>query len=132
MVQWAVGEDARGPHRYGRYGAIKTSRALRKGETAMPKPVNQYIGIVDGWRRPSRQRNTAGRYQIAARDADQACEILKNAVGFGSVIIYDTPLEPGQCKNILPLDQCRKVLADGRLVPARHAGDPIEKGEREP
>lgn len=83
----------------------------------MPRPVKQYVCIVDGFRRPSRQRNTKGRYRVAARDQKSAKRILSQAIKFGSVqVLYeDTNPKP---EKILPLGQCRLEHPDGTLVPA--------------
>lgn len=83
----------------------------------MPRPAKQFVCTVDGYRRPSRQRNTRGRYRVAARDKKTAKAILQRAIGFGSVqVLYeDEDPKPGKA---LPLGQCRKELPDGTLVPA--------------
>lgn len=94
----------------------------------MSRPVKQYVCVVDGWRRPSRQRSTAGRYRVAARDGRHARELLQKAIGFGSVKVY-YEIEPKDCRIVLPLGQCRKEMPDGRLVPVRHATDPMENLE---
>lgn len=36
------------------------------------KESKNYICIVDGYRRPGRQRNTAGRYRVGAKTAAEA------------------------------------------------------------
>lgn len=82
----------------------------------MPRDTKQYVCTVDGHRRPSRQRNTRGRYRVAARDKRTAERILQKAIGFGSVqILYeDEDPKPGKA---LPLGQCRRELPDGTLAP---------------
>ena len=83
----------------------------------MPRPTKQYVCTVDGYRRPSRQRNTKGRYRVAARDEKTAERILQKAIGFGSVRVLYEDEHPKPGKSI-PLGQCRKELPDGTLVPA--------------
>lgn len=52
------------------------------------KPLNKYVCLVDNYRRPDRQRNTAGRYLVCAKTEREAKEILQNKIGFGSVQVY--------------------------------------------
>lgn len=52
------------------------------------KPVNNYILLVDNHRRPSRQRNTAGRYRVAAKTPDEAVKLLREKIGFGAIQVY--------------------------------------------
>lgn len=52
------------------------------------KPVKNYILLVDSYRRPSRQRNTAGRYRVGAKTPDDATELLRSKIGFGSIRVY--------------------------------------------
>lgn len=82
----------------------------------MPRQTRQFVCAVDGYRRPSRQRNTKGRYRVAARDRKTAAKLLQKAVGFGSVQVLYEDEEPKPGKS-LPLGQCRKELPDGTLAP---------------
>lgn len=93
----------------------------------MSRPVRQYVCLVDGYRRPSRRRNTAGRYRVAARDARHAEQLLRKAIGFGSVKVY-YEADPKDCRVVLPMGQCRKELPNGQLVQVRRATDPLEDG----
>lgn len=52
------------------------------------KPIKNYILIVDGYRRPSRQRNTAGRYRVGAKAPKEAEKLLREKIGFGSIQVY--------------------------------------------
>ena len=52
------------------------------------KPIRKYICLVDNYRRPSRQRNTCGRYVVCAKTKQKAKEYLQRAIGFGSVQVY--------------------------------------------
>lgn len=49
---------------------------------------HNYICLVDNYRRPSRQRNTKGRYRVGAKNPKQARKLLQQAIGFGSVQVY--------------------------------------------
>ncbi len=52
------------------------------------KLIKNYILLVDHHRRPSRQRNTAGRYRVGAKSPDEAVELLRKKIGFGSIVVY--------------------------------------------
>lgn len=52
------------------------------------KEVKQAIVLVDYYRRPSRQRNTEGRYRVGAKTEKEAEELVQKAIGFGSVQFY--------------------------------------------
>lgn len=52
------------------------------------KLLNKYVCLVDNYRRPSRQRNTKGRYLVCAKTESEAKKILQNKIGFGSIQIY--------------------------------------------
>lgn len=52
------------------------------------KPVKNYILLVDSNRRPSRKRNTSGRYRVGAKDPDEAVKLLREKIGFGSIRVY--------------------------------------------
>lgn len=70
----------------------------------MSRPTKQYICLVDSYRRPSRKRNTAWRYQVGARDEKEARKFLKDRIGFGSIIVLCTDETP------------EKVLQRGQMV----------------
>ncbi len=52
------------------------------------KTVKQAIVMVDDYRRFSRRRNTAGRYRVGAKTEKEAEELVRAAIGFGSVKFY--------------------------------------------
>ena len=52
------------------------------------KEIKQAIVLVDNYRRPSRQRNTKGRYRVGAKTEQEAEELVQKAIGFGSVQFY--------------------------------------------
>jgi len=87
----------------------------------MKTPKN-YILLVDYYRRPSRSRNTAGRYRVCAKTPKEAVEFLREAIGFGSIQVYY------ECKaddklNV-PYKTVVKEVLDGNKfihIPALHA-----------
>lgn len=52
------------------------------------KEIKSYILLVDSYRRPSRQRNTAGRYRVGAKSEKEAIKLLRDKIKFGSIQIY--------------------------------------------
>lgn len=49
------------------------------------RPVEQFVFIVDGYRRPSRQRNAAGRYRVSEKTSKKAEKLLQKTIKFGSI-----------------------------------------------
>ena len=49
------------------------------------KTIKQAIVLVDAYRSPSRRRNTEGRYRVGAKTEKEAEDLVRAAVGFGSV-----------------------------------------------
>lgn len=76
----------------------------------MSRPTKQYICLVDSYRRPSRKRNTAGRYQVGARDEKEARKFLKDRIGFGSIVVLCVDENP---EKILQRGQMVKVHIPG-------------------
>ena len=66
----------------------RQNRGLAPGKKIKQSAVRQFIVLVDAYRRPSRRRNTAGRYRVGARTPIEAEEMLRKAIGFGSVRCY--------------------------------------------
>jgi hypothetical protein len=98
------------------------------------KATHNYILLVDNHRRPSRQRNTAGRYRVCAKDEKQAAELLREKIGFGAIHVYY------QCrdddKNNLPYKSVMKeesYIEDNRVkmrfVEPHHATAPRQNKE---
>lgn len=52
------------------------------------KQVSNYILLVDAYRRPSRRRNTAGRYRVGAKTEKEAVKLLRDKIKFGSIQVY--------------------------------------------
>lgn len=105
----------------------------------MSRPTKQYICLVDSYRRPSRKRNTAGRYQVGARDEKEARKFLKNRIGFGSILVLcvdETPekeLQRGQmvkvhipgARMLQPGETIEAFMAQRvEYLPVRHATAP--------
>lgn len=93
------------------------------------KKIKQYVCLVDNYRRPSRQRNTAGRYRVAAKTKDEAASLLRTAIGFGSVQVYYEDTNPA---HVLPYKNMVKesfTVQNGKHVsiytPVRHANEPL-------
>lgn len=88
----------------------------------MAYPIQTFVCVVDSWRRPSRQRNTKGRYLVGAKSERQACDFLRPLIGFGSVNCiglknaYEQKMRYGQCMKVNP---------DRTLSPVRHSCDPL-------
>lgn len=89
----------------------------------MSKESKNYICIVDGYRRPGRQRNTAGRYRVGAKTAAEEKKLLQRAIGFGSILVYYEDVNPETCA-LAKHGECFKEESEGvrfRLVPVTHA-----------
>lgn len=54
----------------------------------MPKPVKNFILLVDYYRHHTKKRNTAGRYRVGAKTADEASVLLRRAIGFGDITVF--------------------------------------------
>lgn len=96
--------------------------------------TRNFICLVDAYRRPSRQRNTAGRYRVGAKNPKQARKLLQSAVGFGSVQVYYED-NTTRSSDLVPLGECRKetfVPGSARFSqePVRHACCPKDKAVR--
>lgn len=87
----------------------------------MGYPIQTYICVVDGYRRPTRKRNTAGRYRVGAKNEKEAVRILQKQIKFGSVRVLG-PAEAG-CR--MRYKQCMIEHIDRTLSPIRSAIDPI-------
>lgn len=97
----------------------------------MGYPIRQYVCLVDCHRRPSRRRNTYGRYLVGAKTAKEARRILQNRIGFGSVIVVCEETDP---KFILSRGKAvREVWTESsetklvQYVPVLHATAPQQR-----
>lgn len=94
------------------------------------KPVRQAIVLVDAYRRPELRRNTAGRYRVGAKTEKEAEELVRTAIGFGSVKFYYWEKEDSTHPKV-GYKEVVKEIPDSRLADAnyayeqpRHACDP--------
>lgn len=95
------------------------------------REVRQAIVLVDG-RRPHYgygyklwQRSTSGRYRVGAKTEKEAEELVRKAVGFGSVKFYYW--ESKDCKKRKV--GYKEVVHDFTYEPARHACCPQNRKE---
>lgn len=98
------------------------------------KPVRQAIVLVDAYRSPKRRRNTAGRYRVGAKTEKKAEELVRKAVGFGSVKFYYWEGSDDKDKSKVGYKQVMRDIPRTRLAdttydyePARHACAPLPK-----
>lgn len=95
------------------------------------KPIRQAIVLVDAYRRPSRRRNTAGRYRVGAKTEREAEELVRAAIGFGSVQFYYWEREDSTHPKVKYKEVVKEIpelrLADTAYVyeRPRHACDPL-------
>lgn len=95
------------------------------------KEVKQYVASVDSHRKnglvccPANerlyQRQSRGRYRVAAKSEKEAKKLVQQAIKFGSVSIVYEDGTPGQA---LPYKSVKRELPDGRLVGAVPATAP--------
>lgn len=85
------------------------------------KTVKNYICIVDGYRRASRQRNTAGRYRVGAKTKKEAKLFLQSVIGFGSIQVYYEDTDPKTCQLARYGECLQEQPNTGVLTPAQHA-----------
>ncbi len=99
----------------------------------MNKTVHTYVCLVDYYRRPSRQRNTEGRYLVGATSEKEAKEFLQKAIGFGSVQVYyratddDGKLKSNTDKLMNYKEMCKVRITSGddtKWMPVVHANAP--------
>ena len=95
------------------------------------KTVKQAIVLVDAYRRSSRRRNTAGRYRVGAKTEKEAEELVRAAIGFGSVKFYYWESEDSTSPKV-KYKEVVKEIPSSRLVDTaysyerpRHACDPL-------
>ena len=83
------------------------------------KQIKNYILLVDNYRRPSRQRNTAGRYRVGAKTPKEAKELLQEKIKFGSIQMYY------ECKDVtIGYKDIVKETAEHSMCPVKSAIDP--------
>lgn len=95
------------------------------------KTVRQAIVLVDDHRQPSRRRNTAGRYRVGAKTEKEAEELVRAAIGFGSVKFYywekeDSTHPKLKYKEVVKeIPRTRLADTDYAQERARHACEPL-------
>lgn len=77
------------------------------------KKVNNYILLVDAYRRPSRRRNTSGRYRVGAKTEKEAIELLRDKIKFGSIQVYYKCREDEDVKKTVNYREIVKETAYG-------------------
>lgn len=82
------------------------------------KSIKNYILLVDYYRRPSRRRNTRGRYRVGAKTEKEAVNILRRAIKFGSIQVYYDATD-----STLPEDMIgyKKIQRECTTLPVRSA-----------
>ena len=95
------------------------------------KTIKQAIVLVDAYRRPSRRRNTAGRYRVGAKTKKEAEELVRAAIGFGSVKFYYWEKENNTHPKVKYKEVVKEIL-NSQLADTtysyekpRHACDPL-------
>jgi hypothetical protein len=97
------------------------------------KPIRQAIVVVDAYRRPSRRRNTAGRYRVGAKTEKEAVSLVRAAIGFGSVEFLGWERPDSNSKKVGYKEIVKEIpqtrLADTTYIQEkpRHACSPIAK-----
>ena len=76
------------------------------------KPIKNFILVVDTHRRPSRMRNTHGRYRVGAKTAEEAVKLLREKIGFGSIRVL-CEARPGYSYS-MPFVPYKKVVQEVR------------------
>ena len=95
------------------------------------KTIKQAIVLVDDHRRPGRRRNTEGRYRVGAKTEKEAEELVRAAIGFGSVKFYYWEREDSTHPKV-KYKEVVKEIPSSRLVDTdyvyekpRHACEPL-------
>ena len=74
------------------------------------RKVRQAIVLVDAYRRPGRRRNTAGRYRVGAKTEKEAEELVRAAIGFGSVKFYYWERNNGYLPKVKYREVAKEVI----------------------
>lgn len=100
----------------------------------MAKPIKNFILLVDHYRHHTKQRNTAGRYRVGAKTADEARALLRTAIGFGDITVF-TEYERGRQRYGERFVNYKEIVQEipwrdsrnnfiYKQVPPHHATDP--------
>ena len=90
------------------------------------KTVSNYILLVDAYRRPSRQRNTSGRYRVGAKTEKEAVQLLREKIKFGSIQVYYRCSDDEDTKNKVGYREIVKETSEGRETEIKSAIAPRE------
>ena len=88
------------------------------------KKIKQAIVLVDAYRRPSRRRNTAGRYRVGAKTEKEAEELVRASIGFGSVKFYYWDDDDSRRPKV-KYKEVVKEIPSSRLVDTPYACEPL-------
>lgn len=97
------------------------------------KNIKQAIVLVDDHRRPSRRRNTAGRYRVGAKTEKEAISLVRAAIGFGSVEFLcweqldSNSKKVGYKEVVKEIPHTRLADTDYTQEKPRHACEPLTK-----
>ena len=87
--------------------------------------------MIGVYRRPSRRKNTIGRYKVGAKTEKEAEELVRAAIGFGFVKFYYWERKDSPCSKVKYREVVKEV-PNSRLVDAtysyekpRHACDTL-------
>ena len=96
------------------------------------KIVKQAIVLVDAYRRPSRRRNTAGRYRVGAKTEKEAEELVRTVIGFGSVKFYYWENPDSTHKKVKYKEVVKEIPGSTySYKKPRHACEPLIKESEE-
>jgi hypothetical protein len=97
------------------------------------KEIKTFRLSIDGYRRPSRQRNTKGLYYVGAKTEKEAIELLQTAIKFGSIEPLGTVSEKANPEIKMQYKQIKKgitILHDNQ-APTYILIDPHAATERQ-
>ena len=100
------------------------------------KPVLQAIVLVDRYTPRDKKHSTCGRYRVGAKTEKEAVQLVRDAIGFGSIQFYyweaeDAPTEKVAYKQVVK-EEYDKELGDDypfRYEEAKHACAPRKEKE---
>lgn len=67
---------------------IQAEFLVKKEGKRKMKQINNYICLVDYYRRPSLFRNTRGCYRVGAKTPEEEKRLLRDKIKFGSILVY--------------------------------------------
>lgn len=94
------------------------------------KAIRQAIVLVDAYK-PVKHHNTAGRYRVGAKTEKEAEELVRAAIGFGSVKFYYWEKENSSHPKVKYKEVVKEVPVsrlpdtDYSYEKPRHACDPL-------